>query len=149
MLRCNKIKKIWDVDIDNVVISKLIKTKNKSKDLNRYLVEIITPLILISRKMSRYVKTFRAKNKKLMSLSIDDDQPLEKYKTIWTKIVDRKNTKPNALPVHDIRYINNKIRTYSDQVHTNFCGLSMPDNKVECGTSTTISIDFLRVFENN
>ena len=64
MLRCNKIKKIWDVDIDNVVISKLIKTKNKSKDLNRYLVEIITPLILISRKMSRYVKTFRAKNKK-------------------------------------------------------------------------------------
>ena len=64
MLRCNKIKKIWDVDIDNVVTSKLIKTKNKSKDLNRYLVEIITPLILISRKMSRYVKTFRAKNKK-------------------------------------------------------------------------------------
>ena len=64
MLRCNKIKKIWDVDIDNVVTSKLIKTKNKSKDLNRYLVEIITPLILISRKMSRYVKTFRDKNKK-------------------------------------------------------------------------------------
>ena len=64
MLRCNKNKKIWDVDIDNVVTSKLIKTKNKSKDLNRYLVEIITPLILISRKMSRYVKTFRAKNKK-------------------------------------------------------------------------------------
>ena len=41
-------------------------------------------------KMSGYVKTFKVKDKgkynKLMSLCIDDDELLEKYETIWTKI---------------------------------------------------------------
>ena len=38
--------------------------------------------------MSGYVKTFNDKNKKLLSLPIDDDMLLEKYKTIWAKIED-------------------------------------------------------------
>ena len=74
-----KSTKIWDVDADNIVISKLIKTKNNSKDLNAYLNEIISLLILRSLKMNRYVTMFKFKNKKLMSLSIDDDKPFEKY----------------------------------------------------------------------
>ena len=74
-----KSTKIWDVDADNIVISKLIKTKNNSKDLNAYLNEIISLLILISLKMNRYVTMFKFKDKKLMSLSIDDDKPFEKY----------------------------------------------------------------------
>ena len=43
-------------------------------------------------KMSGYVKTFKVKDRdkgkcnKLMSLCIDDDELLEKYETIWTKI---------------------------------------------------------------
>ena len=74
-----KSTKIWDVDADNIVISKLIKTENNSKDLNAYLNEIISLLILISLKMNRYVTMFKFKNKKLMSLSIDDDKPFEKY----------------------------------------------------------------------
>ena len=47
-------------------------------------------------KMSGYVKTFKVKvgdknkNNKLMSLHIDYDKLLEKYKTIWTMIVDFK-----------------------------------------------------------
>ena len=42
--------------------------------------------------MSEYVKTFKDKggdknkNNQLMSLRIDDDKLLEKYKTIWTKL---------------------------------------------------------------
>ena len=48
--------KIWDVDVDNTVISKLIGTKNISKNLTGYLD-----------KMSGYVKTFKGKNNKLMS----------------------------------------------------------------------------------
>ena len=44
--------------------------------------------------MSRYVKTFNVKegdkdkNNKLMSFLIDDEELLEKYKTIRTKIED-------------------------------------------------------------
>ena len=46
------------------------------------------------------------KDNKLMSFRIDDDELLEKYKGTWTKIEDFKNTKLNALPVYDDRFIN-------------------------------------------
>ena len=39
-----KKKRIWDVDIDNIVISKLIKIKNDSKYLTKFLHEVIKPL---------------------------------------------------------------------------------------------------------
>ena len=45
------------------------------------------------------------KNNKLMSFHIDDDTLIEKYKPIWTKIVDLKNIELNALPLYDDRYI--------------------------------------------
>ena len=49
-------------------------------------------------------------NEKLMSLCIDDEKLLEKYKTIWTKTEDLKKVKLNALPLYHDRYIKNKIR---------------------------------------
>ena len=84
---------IWDVNIDNIVISKLIETKTNSK----YLIGIkfdkaIRPLVLIMPKMSGHVKTFKVieGDNKLMSFRIDDEKLLEKYKAIWTKIEDLK-----------------------------------------------------------
>ena len=44
-----------------------------------------------------------------MSFRIDDENLLEKYKTIWTKNEDLKNIELNALPVYDDRYIKPKI----------------------------------------
>ena len=69
--------KIWDVNVENIVISKLIETKTNSK----YLIGIkfdktVRPLVWIMPKMSGYVKTFKVKegNKdkinKLMSFHI-------------------------------------------------------------------------------
>ena len=49
-----------------------------------YLDEVLRPLVLILPKMSAYIKTFKEENNKLMSLGIDDDKLLERYKTIWT-----------------------------------------------------------------
>ena len=60
--------------------------------------------------MSGYVKNFKDKNNNLMSLLIDDDKLLEKYKTIWTKTEDSKNIKLNTLPDYNNRYIKTKIR---------------------------------------
>ena len=57
-----------------------------------------------------------------MSLCIDDDSPLEKYKTIYTEIDDLKNIELNALPVYDDRYIKTKIRTYYHEVYNSFRG---------------------------
>ena len=68
-----KTYKIWDVNVENIVISKLINTKTSSK----YLIGIkfhkaIRALILIMPKMSGYVKTFKVEDKikKLMSFHI-------------------------------------------------------------------------------
>ena len=79
--------KIWDVNVDNIVISKLIETKTNSK----YLIGIkfdkaIRPLVLIMPKMNGYVKTFKVKegDNKLMSFRINDEKLLGKYKTILT-----------------------------------------------------------------
>ena len=81
-----------DVNVDDTVISKLVKTKTNSKSSIEYLDKTIRPLVLIMPKMSGYVKTFKVKegNNKLMSFRIDDEKILEKYKAIWNKIEDLK-----------------------------------------------------------
>ena len=72
--------KIWDVNVDNIVISKLIKTKTNSKYLKRYLDKTIRALVLILPKMSGYIKTFKVENgdkdkiNKLMSFRIYDEK---------------------------------------------------------------------------
>ena len=100
--------------------------------------------------MSEYVKTFTVedKNNKLMSFHIDDEKLSEKYRAIWTKIEDLKYIKLNDLPVYDDRYIKAKIRTYGDKVYTNFRGLNVPEDDIECESFTVISIDSLLVHEN-
>ena len=68
-----------DVNVDNnIVISKLVKTKTNSKYCIGYLDKAIRPLVLIMPKISRYVKTFKVKegdkdkNNNFMSFRIDD-----------------------------------------------------------------------------
>ena len=61
-----------------------------------HLHKVIRPLVLILPKISGYVKIFkvkdgeRDKNSKLMPFCINDENLLEKYKAIWTKIEDLK-----------------------------------------------------------
>ena len=115
---------IWDVNVDDIVILKLVKTKANYKYLVGYLNEAIRPLVLIILKLSGYVKTFEIKDgdkdekNELMYCNIDDEKLLEKYKAIRTKIED---IELNALPIFDDRYIKTKLRTYGDNVYTNFC----------------------------
>ena len=147
----NKPIKIWNVIVDNIVISKLLQTKNISKYLIEYLDKVIRPLVLILPKISRYVKTFKDRgenkneNNKLMFLCIDGGKLLEKYKTIWIKIEDLKYVELDALPFYKSRYIKTKIRTYGNKVFTNFLCLNMPEDGVECESFLVISIDSLLV----
>ena len=64
---------IWDVNVDKIVISKLVKIKTNSKYLIGYLDKDIGPLVLIMPKMSGYVKVIKVEDKinKLMSFRID------------------------------------------------------------------------------
>ena len=50
--------------------------------------------------------------------------------------------------MYDDRYIKTKIRTYSDKFYTNFRGLNVPDEDMECESFTVISIDSLVVYDN-
>ena len=69
VLCCKKLIKIWDVNVHNIVILKLVNIKTIVKYLIRYLDKGIRALVLIMSKMSGYVKTFKVedKNSKLMS----------------------------------------------------------------------------------
>ena len=84
----------------------------------------------------------------MTSFHIDNEKLLEKNKTIWTKIEDLKNIELKALPAYDDRYIRNKIRTYGDKVYTNFRGLNVPQDGIECKSFTDMSIDSLLAYEN-
>ena len=68
--------KFWDINVDNIVISKLIETKTNSKQLIGYSDKTIRLLVLIIPKTSEYVKKFKVKEGdkyktiKLMSLKL-------------------------------------------------------------------------------
>ena len=100
--------------------------------------------------MSGQVWTFKVEegNNKLIFFRINDEKLLEKYKAIQTKIEDLKNIRLNTLPVYDDRYIKTKIKSFGDKVYTNFCGLSVPKDDIECESFTVISIDSLLVYDN-
>ena len=84
----------------------------------------------------------------MISFRIDDEKLSEKYKAIWTKIEDLKNMELNALPVFGDRYIKTITRTCRDKVYTNFRGLNVSEDDIECESFTVISIDSLHVYEN-
>ena len=129
--------KIWDVNFDKIVISKLIQTKPNSKYLIEYLGKAARPLVLVIPKMSGYVKTFKVKdgdkdkNNKLMSFRIDDEKLVEKCKAIWTEIEDLKSIELNALPLYDDPQIKIKIRRCGDKVYANFHSLNVPEDDIE------------------
>ena len=105
---------IQDVNIDNIVISKLIETKVNSK---------IKYQCLILPKLSGYVKILKIKDKNdtLMFFRIKNEKLLQKYKTnIWKKNVNLKNIELNALPVSDDKYIKTKTRVYGIKIILTF-----------------------------
>ena len=53
----------------------------------------------------------------------------------------------DALPIHNGRYIKTKIRRYGDKLYTNFDGLNIPEDDIECESFTPISIDSLLVYD--
>ena len=142
-LYATKTYKNLDFTVDNIVTSILIETKTNSK----FLIGIkfdkaIRLLVLIKPKRNGYVKPFKVKegDNKFMSFCIDNEELFEKYNAIWTK------TKVlNSLSVYDNTYIKTKIRKCGEKAHTNFHGLNVPEDDIECESFTVISIESLHV----
>ena len=73
-----------------------------------------------------------------------------KYKAIWTEIEDFKKFELRALSVYDERYVKTKIRISGDKAYTNFRGLNVPEDDIECESFTVIiSIESLLVYDKN
>ena len=53
--------KIWGFNVDNIVLSKLVKRKTNYKYFITYLDKTIRQLVLLMPKISRYVETFKVK----------------------------------------------------------------------------------------
>ena len=62
-----KTKRIWGVNVHNIVISKLVKAKSNSKYLIGYLDKAIRPLVLIMLKIIGYFKAFKVEDKNVNS----------------------------------------------------------------------------------
>ena len=83
-----------------------------------------------------------------MSFHIDHQKLLKKSKSTCTKIEDLKNIEVNVLPGYGDRYIKTKIRTYGDNVYTDFHDLNVSEDIIEWKSFTVISIDSLLVYKN-
>ena len=136
-------KKNWNVDVDNIVTTKLVDSKFNSKYLIGYLDKIVRSLALILLKMSEYVNTFKFKFG-------DTDNLLQKAMISYQKTrkpfelkLKTEKIELNALPVLDNRYTKIKIRTYGNDFYTNFRGLIV----LECESFAIISIDSLPVYK--
>ena len=53
----------------------------------------------------------------------------------------------NGLPVYDDGYVKIKVRTYGDEVYSNFHGLNVPEDDAKCESFTFIFIDSVLVYE--
>ena len=51
-----------------------------------------------------------------------------------------------TLRVDDDRLIKTKTRTSGDKIYSNFCGLNVPKEGVECKSFTIIYIDYLIIY---
>ena len=84
--------KIWNVNVNNIVLSILVESENNYNYLIGCLDEVIIPLVLIMFKMNGYVKTSKVKNwdkdkyNKLIYFSINDEFLLKSIKTFRLRL---------------------------------------------------------------
>ena len=89
----------------------------------------ISPLQLFSPKITGYLNIFKDGTRK-MSFFTDNNEFLERCTKIWEKINDLVNKKFDSEPVCNNKYINTKIRSYNNDIMTNFHDVDKKDNKL-------------------
>ena len=70
--------------------------------------------------MNGYVKCFD--DNKIISFLADDKEFLKEYIKVWGKIRDLTGKKFNSDPVDGDKYIKTKIKSYNNDIRTNFHG---------------------------
>ena len=60
----------------------------------------------------------------------DNNEFLERYTAIWEKISDLVNKKFESDPIYNNKYINTKIRSYNNDIKTNYRNIDNKNNKL-------------------
>ena len=121
---------IEDTDINKTLISKPETYKtNMRKHIIGYNDNTISPLQLFLRKMIGYLNIFKDRARK-MSFFTDNNEFLERYTAIWEKISDLINKKFDSDSIYNNKYINTKIRSYNNDIKTNFRNIDNKNNKL-------------------
>ena len=79
----------------------------------------ISLLQLFLPKMTGYLNIFENDNRK-MSFFTNNNEFLERYTAMREKISDLVNKKFDSDPIYHNKYINTKIRSYNNDIKTNF-----------------------------
>ena len=89
----------------------------------------ISPLQLFLPRMTGYLNIFKDGARK-MSFFTDNNEFLEGYMAIWEKISNLVNKKFDSDPIYNNKYINTKIRSYNNDIKTNFRNIDNKNNKL-------------------
>ena len=121
---------IEDIDLNKIFIS---KPETYENNMRKYIIEYndnaISPLQLFLPKMTDYLNIFKDGARK-MSFFTDNNEFLERYTAIGKKISDLVNEKFHSDPIYNNKYINTKIRSYNNDIKTNFRNIDNKNNKL-------------------
>ena len=99
------------------------------KYITAYNDNTICPLQLFLPKMTGYLNIFENGNRKT-SFFTTNNEFLERYTAIWEKISNLVNKKFDSDPIYNNKYINTKIRSYNNDIKTNFHNMDNKNNKL-------------------
>ena len=80
--------------------------------------------------MTGYLNISEDGNRKMFFLADNTNEFLEKYMTIWEKIRNLINKNFDSDTVYKDKYINTKIRSYNNDIITNFRNIDNKNNKL-------------------
>ena len=111
------------VNIDQIVIADKLKHND---DGFKFSIgykegEIVKPLCIILPQISGYIKCFENGGKSIL-FKIKNDDVLNKYNEIWSKVKKTLNIQFHSMSVYDEKYIKAKVRELNGVVKTNFLG---------------------------
>ena len=123
---------IKDIDINKILISKpeSYNKNNIRKHIIGYNDNTIIPLQLFLPKMTGYLNIFEDGTRKMSFLTANNEF-LERYTKIWEKLSDLIDKKIDSDPVHSNKFINTKIRSYNNDIMTNFYDIDNKNKKIQ------------------
>ena len=120
-----------DIDTNKILISKpeSYDKNNMKKYIIGYNDNTIIPLQFFLPKMTSYLNIFEDGTRK-MSFLTDNNEFLERYTKIWEKISHLIDKKFDSDPVYNNKCIITKIRSYNNDIMTNFYNVDNKNNKL-------------------